>query len=66
VISAKDVFTIAMNLMDEESADGTFTGYPIEYKNKAWPILTLLQAELTPAEVPKTDNLEENSLFQLD
>jgi len=66
VISAKDVFTIAMNLMDEESADGTFTGYPIEYKNKAWPILTLLQAELTPAAVATTMISDETSLFQLD
>jgi hypothetical protein len=38
-----------MNLMDEESEDGTYTGYPDEYKKKAWSILTLLQAELLPA-----------------
>lgn len=42
----QDVFEMAMKLMDEESEDGSYNGYPQEYKNKAWSILTLLQAEL--------------------
>lgn len=45
-VIAQDVFIISMNLMDEQSEDGTFEGYPEEYRRKAWTILTLLQAEL--------------------
>lgn len=45
---AQDVFTIAMTLMDEVTQDGTYTGYPEEYKKKSWTVLTLLQAEVLP------------------
>lgn len=50
-VIAQDVFIMAMNLMDEESQDGTFEGYPDEYKKKSWSILTTLQAELLPPSV---------------
>lgn len=64
--NAQDVFVIAMNVMDEDSEDGTYTGYPDEYKKKAWSILTLLQAELTPASGTPTTIDNETSVFQLD
>jgi hypothetical protein len=63
---AQDVFTIAMNLMDEETQDGTFTGYPAEYKKKAWPILSLLQAELLPSTILPIAITDENSVLQID
>jgi hypothetical protein len=47
-VNAEDVFTIAMNLMEETTQDGTFDGYPDEYKDKAWSILNILQSELLP------------------
>jgi hypothetical protein len=50
-VIAQDVFAIAMNLMDEISQDGTYTGYPDYYKNKSWGILTTLQTQLLPANV---------------
>lgn len=53
---AQDVFNIAMSLMDEESSDGTYAGYPDEYKKKAWPILTVLQAELIANAVAVTSD----------
>jgi hypothetical protein len=49
MINAQEVFVTTMNLMDEDSETGTYEGYPDEYKKKAWSILTLLLAELTPA-----------------
>jgi hypothetical protein len=65
-VMAQDVFTTAMNLMEEESEDGTYAGYPEEYKKRAWPILTMLQAELTPASISVTTIINSDSLFQLD
>lgn len=65
-VSAQDVFTIAMNLMDEETEDGTFAGYPDEYKNKAWPILTMLQAELLPPAIAPLAVTSELTVFQVD
>lgn len=50
-VIAQDVFTIAMNLMDEISQDGTYDGYPDYYKSKSWGILSSLQAQLLPANV---------------
>jgi len=66
LVTAQDVFITAMNLMDEETEDGTYTGYPEEYKKKAWSILTLLQAECLPANATPTDITDENSTFQID
>jgi hypothetical protein len=66
VITAKDVFISAMNIMDEETEDGTYEGYPDEHKKKAWPILTLLQAECTPTSKTPTVIVDEKSLFSLD
>jgi hypothetical protein len=65
-ILAQQVFITAMNLMDEESEDGTFEGYPDEYKKKAWPLLTMLQAELTPASKVPSLIVDENGTFSLD
>jgi hypothetical protein len=66
MITAQDTFVTAMNLMDEESEDGTYEGYPDEYKNKAWPILTLLQAELLPASVTPSVITSNASIFKVD
>jgi hypothetical protein len=66
MITAQDIFVTAMTLMDEETEDGTFAGYPEEYKKKAWPILTLLQAELIPPQVTPTVILDNTSVFNLD
>jgi hypothetical protein len=66
MITAQDTFVTAMNLMDEESEDGTYTGYPDEYKNKAWSILTLLQAELLPASATPSVITSNTSVFQVD
>jgi hypothetical protein len=66
MITAQDTFITAMNLMDEETEDGTYTGYPDEYKKKAWSILTLLQAELTPASTTPTSIINQDSVFSLD
>jgi hypothetical protein len=63
---AQDVFMIAMNLMDEQSTDGTFTGYDSDYKKKAWPILTVLQTELLPLSANPTDITDENSTLLVD
>jgi hypothetical protein len=65
-MNAQDIFIMAMNLMDEESENGTYSGYPDEYKKKAWSILTLLQAELTRASDSPTSIINENSVVQLD
>jgi hypothetical protein len=65
-IIAQQVFITTMNLMDEESEDGTFDGYPDEYKNKAWSLLTMLQAELTPASKTPSLIVDENGTFSLD
>jgi hypothetical protein len=46
VVLTQDVFELSMKLMDEETETGDYSGYPDEYKNKAWSILTMLQAEL--------------------
>jgi hypothetical protein len=66
MISAQDVFVIAMNLMDEESEDGAYSGYPEEYKKKAWSILTLLQAELTRVSDTPNPITSESSIVQID
>jgi hypothetical protein len=66
MISAQEVFVTAMNLMDEETEDGAYTGYPDEYKKKAWSILTLLQAELTPASGSTTSITSEASTISVD
>jgi|SRR5579875_86211 len=65
-VIAQDVFTIAMNIMDELSQDGTFDGYPDDYKKKAWPILTLLQSELLPAIATPLAILNETSPLMID
>jgi hypothetical protein len=65
-VIGQDVFKIAMDLMDEESEDGTFDGYPEEYKKKAWSLLTLLQAELLPPSVPPLAVTSENNVMQID
>ncbi|MBO0959565.1 hypothetical protein J1P26_07435 [Neobacillus sp. MM2021_6] len=65
-ITAQQVFVTAMDLMGEESEDGTYEGYPQEYKKKSWSVLTMLQAELTPATVTPSVIMDENSLFFLD
>jgi parallel beta-helix repeat protein len=66
MITAQDVFITTMSLMDEESEDGAYTGYPDEYKKKAWPILTLLQAELLPASASPSVITDNTSVFQVD
>jgi hypothetical protein len=65
-VIAQDVFKIAMDLMDEESQDGTFTGYPNEYKKKAWSFLNIMQSELLPPAVTPLAVTSENSILQLD
>lgn len=65
-VLAKDVFITAMNLMDEVTQDGTFDGYPDDYKKKAWSLLTILQAELLPANVIPLVITNELTLFQID
>lgn len=65
-ILSEQVFIAAMDLMDEESDDGTFEGYPDEYKKKSWSILTMLQAELTPASKSPSVITDENGTFSLD
>lgn len=65
-VIAQDVFKIAMDLMDEESQDGTFEGYPDEYKKKAWSIITMLQAELLPPMVAYLAVTSENNVLQID
>jgi hypothetical protein len=66
MITAQDVFITTMNLLDEDSEDGTYTGYPEEYKKKAWSILTLLQAELLPASATPSVITDNTSVFQVD
>lgn len=51
-VTAQEVFVMAMNLMDEESQDGTYEGYPEEYKKKSWSVLTMLTAELLQSHDP--------------
>jgi hypothetical protein len=63
---AQDVFMIAMNLMDEQSSDGTFAGYDDDYKKKAWPILTVLQTELLPLSTMPVTVIDENSTLLVD
>jgi hypothetical protein len=65
-VIAEDVFTIAMNLMDEQSTDGTYAGYPDEYKKKAWPILTLLQAEIADFDTTLVAVTDSTNILQLD
>lgn len=65
-VTAQDVFVIAMNIMDEVSQDGTYDGFPDDYKKKSWSLLTMLQAELLPSSAEPlsiTDNL---SVIQVD
>jgi hypothetical protein len=66
MISAQQIFVTAMQLMDEETEDGTYNGYPDEYKKKSWSILTLLQAELTPASTSTSSITSEASTIALD
>jgi hypothetical protein len=63
---AQDVFILAMNLMDEESNDGTYSGYPDEYKKKAWPILTLLQSELLDQSITIIPVTDPTNILQMD
>jgi hypothetical protein len=65
-VIAQDAFTLAMTLMDELSEDGTFDGYPDEYKKKAWPILTLLQAEILGPDVPPVPITSELTVLLVD
>jgi hypothetical protein len=65
-VIAQDVFTLAMNLMDEISSDGTYAGYDNNYKKKAWPILTLLQAELLGADTTILAVTDPSNVLQLD
>lgn len=65
-VIVRDVFITAMDLMDEQSEDGTFDGYPDEYKNKALTILTLLQAELLPSSVTPSVLWDSEMEFQVD
>jgi hypothetical protein len=65
MITAQAVFITAMNLMDEDSEDGTFAGYSDDYKKKAWPILTLLQAELVPASLDSFCDYERNECMPI-
>jgi hypothetical protein len=65
-VIAQDVFTLAMKLMDEESLDGTFNGYSIEYRNKAWSILTMLQTEILPPDILPLAITNESNVLQID
>ena len=65
-VTAQQVFTMAMDLMDVITQDGTFNGYPSDYKRKAWSILTVLQSDLTPATTVPTPIVDETSAFSLD
>ena len=47
-MTAQEVYVLAMKLMGEDSEDGTDDGYTVEYQQKAWGILTILQTELLP------------------
>lgn len=65
-ITAEQVFVMSMKLMGEETQDGTFNGYSDDLKKSAWPILTILQSELTPAsQFPSIVN-DETSFFYID
>lgn len=63
---AQDVFVISMNLMDEISQDGTFAGYPDDYKKKSWSILTTLQTELLPLSITPLAITSDQSPLQVD
>jgi hypothetical protein len=65
-VIAQDVFTIAMQLMDETSSDGTYAGYDNDYKKKSWPILTLLQAELADIDTSLVAITDPTTALQLD
>jgi hypothetical protein len=65
-VIAQDVFTIAMTLIDETSEDGTYEGYPVEYKNKAWTIISMLQSELLPPTIPPLSITSNLSVLQVD
>lgn len=65
-VIAQDVFVISMNLMDVITQDGTYSGYPDDYKRKAWNILTLLQMDLTPASFTPIAITSETSPIQID
>jgi hypothetical protein len=62
---AQDVFVLAMNLMDEVSQDGTYAGYPDDYKKKSWNILTLLQTELLPRSVQPLPITSDQTILQV-
>lgn len=66
MITTGQVFVLAMQLMDEETADGTENGYPEEYKKKAWKFLSLLQAELLPFDVTPPIFTNETETFLVD
>jgi hypothetical protein len=66
MLTAKEIFITTMNLMDELSEDGTYDGYPSEYKTKSWSILTMLQAELTPSSSTPTMITNQDSYLSVD
>jgi hypothetical protein len=63
--TVKDIFSAAMVLMEQESDDGTYDGYPADLKKKAWPILNILQLELMST-IPTIPITDENSPIQAD
>jgi hypothetical protein len=65
-VTAQDVFIVAMDLIGEESQDGTYNGYPDEYKKKAWSFLTILQAELLPPSVKPLAITNALNVIQID
>jgi hypothetical protein len=65
-VIAQDVFIMAMNLMDEVTQDGTYTGYPDDYKKKSWPILTVLQSQLLPANIAPLSITSDQTPLQID
>lgn len=65
-VIAQDVFILAMDLMDEITQDGTYAGYPDDYKKKSWSILTVLQSQLLPANVAPLAITSESTPFQID
>lgn len=55
-----------MTLIDEQSQDGTFDGFPDEYKNKSWTLLTMLQSELLEPDVISLAITNSSNVMQLD
>lgn len=65
-VTAQDVFVIAMNIMDEVSQDGTYDGFPDDYKKKSWSLLTTLQSELLPPSVEPIAITSNLNVMQVD